>query len=79
MAAETVPPLPLWRRLRLWLATPVVGRLLWLLGLAFIAFGYSEVWAPQGSVEEVARQVVGGLLAVAAGAALIAVWIFWRA
>lgn len=78
MNAVQSVPLPLLKRLRLYVAIPLTRRLLLLLALALLAFGYGEVWAPLGSVEQVARQVVGGLLAVGAGAALLLVLLFWR-
>jgi len=70
--------LSLSRRLRLWLATPLFRQLLLLAGAVLISWGYGQVWAPVGTVEEVTRQVVEGLLAVAAGAGLAGMWLYWR-
>jgi len=71
-------PLPLWRRVRLWLATPIVYRLALLGAAVLIAHGYAAILDPVGTVEQVTRQVVGGILKVTAGAGLLAMLTFWR-
>lgn len=81
MPATDRPEVPLLLRLRLWLATPIVYRLVLLAGAASIGYGYGQVWMPQdgaGNVEEVTRQAVGGILAVIFGAALVGAVTFWR-
>ena len=70
------------RRLRQWLGTPIVARLVILAGVALIGLGYSLVWLPVGAtpgdVEQITRQAVSGILLVALGAALVAGVAFWR-
>lgn len=67
-----------YRRLHLWLATPIVHRLALLGGAVLIGHGYGELWDPVGSLEQVTRQVAGGMLTVTAGAALVGMLTFWR-
>lgn len=78
MPAANPAPLSLLHRLRLWLVTPIVGRLLLLTGTVVVGYGYAQVLSPVGNLEQVTRQVVGGMLAVISGAALVGAVVFWR-
>jgi len=75
--------LPLSRRARLWLSTPIVARIIMLAGAMFVGYGYSVVWMPHGGgsaadVAQVTREVVGGILAVIFGAAVVGAVALWH-
>lgn len=66
-------------RLRQVLPMHLVRRVLLLLGLGLVVYGYSLICAPPGSgVGPLARQAMDGLLLVISGAALAAAVTLWR-
>lgn len=71
-------PLPLLHHIRLWLAVPLVYRLVMLGSAVLIGHGYAEIMTPTGNLEQVTRQVVGGIMTVVLGAGLVGMLTFWR-
>lgn len=77
--------LSLYRRIRLWLAIPLVHRLVLLTGAGLVGFGYSRVWVGSdvaavtaADVQAVFLRVVTGLLCVTVGAALLGAGLLMR-